>query len=181
MSFAEIVVLAVSLALDAAIVAVGAGALARVGALAALRIAVTFGAFGAAMPLLGFLLGSGFRDYLLAYGPIIGFALLALVGGKMLLEAFQEEDTEREKDVMSTATLIILALATSIDAFVVGITFNFIPIDIPLAIACTGAVAFLFSLAGVYAGRSSKHRIGNRIEIIGGLVLIALAFKTLLA
>jgi len=179
MSFFEILLIAVSLALDAAIVAVGAGALARIKTGTALKIAIVFGVFQAAMPVLGLLLGLGFREYLLAYGHIIGFVLLVLVGGKMLLEAFEEEDTEHEKDITRWPTLVFLAVATSIDAFVIGITFNFIPINIPLAISAIGIVTFLMALAGVYVGKKGKHLLGNRIELVGALVLIALAFKIL--
>ncbi len=180
MSVLEIVLIAVSLALDAAIVAVGAGALAHVRPRAALKVALFFGAFQAAMPLLGLVLGLGFREYLLAYGHVVGFVLLLLVGGKMFFESFGEEDAERERDITKTSTLLLLAVATSIDAFVVGITFNFVPVNVPVAIAVIGIVTFLMALAGVYFGRRSKHLFGNHIELGGALVLIALALKVLL-
>lgn len=180
MSLVEIFLIAVSLALDAAIVAVGAGALGRIRVRTALKVAVLFGLFQAALPVLGLLLGIGFRAYLLEYGHIVGFVLLVLVGGKMALEAFDTEDTESEKNITSTRTLLVLALATSIDAFVVGITFNFIDVNIPVAIATIGIVTFLMSLAGVYIGKKGKHLLGNRIELVGAFVLVALAFKILL-
>jgi putative Mn2+ efflux pump MntP len=180
MSLLEIFLIAASLALDAAIVAVGAGALAHVRTRTALKVALFFGAFQAFMPLLGLLLGLGFRDYLLAYGHIVGFVLLLIVGGKMLLDSFGEEDTEREKDITRMPTLLLLAIATSIDAFVVGITFNFVSVNVPVAIAVIGIVTFLMALGGVYLGKRGKHLLGNRIELAGALVLIALAFKILL-
>ena len=180
MSLPEILLLAVSLSLDAAIVAVGAGALARVRLGAALRIAGLFGLFQGLMPVLGLLLGLGFRDYLLAYGHVVGFVLLLLVGGKMLFEAFEKEDTKRERDILHLSTLLVLAIATSIDAFVIGITFTFIPVDVPIAIALIGLVTFLMALLGVYLGRRSRHLLGTRIELVGACVLILLAFKVLL-
>ncbi len=180
MSFPEILLLAVSLSLDAAVVAVGAGALARINVAKALKVSFTFGAFQGLMPLLGLLLGSAFSAYLLVYGHIVGFVLLILVGGKMLFEAFQKEDTASERNILHIQTLLILAVATSIDAFVVGITFSFLPVHVPTAVLTIGVVTFLLSLLGVYLGRSSKHLLGTRIEIMGAVVIILLAFKILL-
>jgi len=180
MSLVEILILAVSLSLDAVVVAVGAGALARITLGTAFKIAFTFGAFQGLMPLLGLLLGSAFSVYLLAYGHIVGFILLLLVGGKMLYEAFDREDTERERDITHLSTLLILAVATSIDAFVVGITFGFVPVHVPTAVLTIGIVTFLLALLGVYLGRTSKHLLGTRIEIVGAIVIILLAFKILL-
>lgn len=180
MSLPEILLLALSLSLDAAVVAVGAGVLARVRIGQALLIAGLFGLFQGLMPLLGLLLGLGFREYLLAYGNIVGFVLLLLVGGKMLFEAFEKEDTKSERDILQLPTLLLLATATSIDAFVVGITFTFIPIDVPVAAALIGLVTFLMALLGIYLGRKSRHLLGTRIELVGAFVLIVLAFKVLL-
>lgn len=179
MSLVDILILAVSLSLDAVVVAVGAGVLGRINIGGALKVAFTFGAFQGLMPLLGLLLGSVFSLYLLAYGHIVGFVLLLLVGGKMLYEAFDTEDTESERDIMHLRILFILAVATSIDAFVVGITFSFVPVHVPTAILLIGGVTFLLSLAGVYLGRTSKHLLGTRIEIVGAAVIILLAFKVL--
>lgn len=180
MSFPEILLIAISVALDAAVVAVGAGVLARVGWVRTLKIAGFFGGFQVLMPLLGFLLGSGFREPLLAYGHIIGFVLLMLVGGKMVLEAFETEDTEQERDIAHTKTLLFLAFATSIDAFVVGVTFNFIDIHLLLALTTIGVVTFLMALLGVYIGKKGKHLLGNRVELVGATIIILLAFKVLL-
>ena len=180
MSFVEILILAVSLSLDAVVVAVGAGALARINIWNAFKVAFTFGAFQGLMPLLGLLIGSAFSVYLLVYGHIVGFLLLLLVGGKMLYEAFDTEDTESERDIMHMRTLLILAVATSIDAFVVGITFSVLSVHILTAVLAIGLVTFLLSLVGVYLGRKSKHLLGTRIEIVGAIVIILLAFKILL-
>lgn len=180
MSFAEILILAVSLSLDAAVVAVGAGALARLKPLAAFKIALLFGSFHVLMPVLGLLLGYGFREYLASYGHLVGGGLLLLVGVQMLWESFQEEDTEREKDILHIRTLLVLAIATSIDAFVVGITFNFIQVNVPLAIGTISVAALLMSFIGVYLGRRGKHLLGNRIELLGAIVIFLLALKIML-
>lgn len=180
MLLAEILILALSLSLDAAIVGVGAGALARIKPFEAFKIAFLFGAFHVLMPVLGLLLGYGFREYLSAYGHIVGGGLLLLVGVQMLWESFQMEDTDREKDILHIRTLLVLAVATSIDAFIVGITFNFIPVHVPLAIGSISVTAFFMSFGGVYLGRKGKHLLGNRIELLGALVIFLLAFKILL-
>ncbi|MES2931819.1 MAG: manganese efflux pump MntP family protein [Patescibacteria group bacterium] len=177
MSFVEILILAVSLSLDAAVVAVGAGALARIQPLAAFKIALLFSSFHVLMPILGLLLGFGFRDYFSSYGHMVGGGLLLLVGMQMLWESFQKEDIGRERDILRARTLLVLAVATSIDAFVVGVTFNFIPVNVPLAIGMISASAFLMSLIGVYLGRRGKRLLGNRIELVGAAVIILLAAK----
>lgn len=178
MAFLELLLIALALALDAAIVAVGASALTRMRPSAMFRIATVFGGFHVLMPALGFLLGSGFRSYLLEYGHIMGGTLLVLVGLQMLRESFKEEDEEAEKDILRVSTLLLLALATSIDAFVVGISFSFIPTNVPLAIAMISLAAFSLSLLGAYAGKKGKHLLGNRVELFGALVLILLGLKT---
>lgn len=180
MSFIEIFLIAVSLALDAVVVSVGAGALVGMNKRGALKIALYFGAFQAAMPLIGYLAGLGFREYVATYGHIIGFLLLLAVGLKMLWETFKKEDVEAERHIMSTRTLTLLAVATSIDALVIGITFNFVPVHLPVAIAVIGVVTFVLSYMGVLIGKRSRHLLGTKFEIVGAVILIGLAFKVLL-
>ncbi len=181
MSILEILLIAVSLALDAVVVSVGAGALASMNKRGALKIALYFGAFQAAMPLIGYLAGLGFRDYVAAYGHIIGFLLLLAVGLKMLWETFKKEDEGAERNIMRTRTLTLLAVATSIDALVVGITFNFVPVHIPVAVATIGLVTFVLSYIGVLVGKKSRHLLGTKFEAVGAIILIGLACKILLA
>lgn len=180
MSFIEILLLAASLSLDAAIVSVGAGALTKVTPRRALLLAAVFGGFHAFMPLLGWLGGSLFREALMAYGNVIGFVLLLLVGLKMLKEALGKEDTDAERNAFHPGTMLLLAVATSIDVFVVGITFSFIEAPVALAITVIALVTFAASLVGIYMGARSKHVLGTKVEIVGALVLILLAFKVLL-
>ena len=178
MSLLEILLIAVSLALDAVVVSVGAGAIKGITRSNALRIALCFGAFQAFMPLLGFFLGLSFREYVSAYGNIVGFVLLLLVGLKMLWETF-EQDKDEEKNILQTRILLLMAVATSIDALVVGITFNFVVVNVPLAVAIIGIVTFALSYLGVLAGKKSRNLLGAKIEAIGAIVLIGLAFKIL--
>lgn len=180
MSLLEIILIAFSLSLDAAVVSVGAGVLNKVTFRKALRIAFFFGGFHAVMPLVGLALGYWFRDYLTEYGRIVGFVLILLVGLKMLKDALSGEDIEREKDILHMKVLLVLAFAMSIDALVIGITFSFLQVPVVLAVSIIGAVTFLMSLAGVYVGRRSRHLVGTKVEILGALVLVLLAFKVLL-
>ena len=180
MTFIEITLIALSLALDVGVVSVGAGALHAITFRRAVVIAFVFGAFHAVMPLIGWTVGYWFREYLLEYGNVIGFALLLIVGLKMLKDALGTENTEREKNIQNAHVLFILALATSIDALVIGFTFNFLEVPVTLAIATIGFVTFFVSLLGTHIGRKSRHLIGTRIEMVGAMALILLAFKTLL-
>lgn len=176
MSLLEIFLTAVCLSLDAAAVSVAASAMHHFKLKQALKVAGFFGFFQAAMPLAGWLLGSGFKN-MSAYDHIVGPLLLVLVAGKMAFDIFQKEDVESEKHISETKVLTMLSIATSIDAFVVGITFNFIELDIPAAIAAIGLVTFALCMAGLFVGKKGKQFFGSKIEIFGVLVLLALALK----
>lgn len=183
MTVTEIFLTGFSLSLDAVAIALAAGALHHITLRQALKIAFFFGIFQAVMPLLGWAMGLGFKSSVDAYGNIIGFVLLCGVGLNMLRETFKQEtdeDIEQEKHLAETKILTIMAIATSIDALVVGITFNFVAVHIPLAIGIIGAVTFLLSLLAVYVGEKFKHVAGNRLEAAGALILIGLSIKILL-
>jgi putative Mn2+ efflux pump MntP len=180
MSLLEIILIALSISLDVAVVSVGAGVLARLSLRRTLLIALCFGIFHAGMPLLGWYAGYWFRDYALEYGRVIGFALILMVGLRMLKAAFEKENTKRERNLLQPRTLFILAFATSIDALAIGVTFSFLDVPVALAVLVIGIVTFLMSLAGVYIGRRGRRLIGTRIEFVGAVFLILLAFKVLL-
>jgi putative Mn2+ efflux pump MntP len=180
MSPIEITLIALSLSLDVAVVSIGAGALNRITFGRALLIALIFAIFHAVMPIIGWLAGYWFRGYLLEYGNVIGFVLILLVGLRMLKGALTAENTETEKNILNTRVLLVLAFATSIDALVIGISFNFLPIPVALAIMTIGVITFFMSLAGAYIGKQTKHLVGTKVELLGALALILLAFKVLL-
>jgi putative Mn2+ efflux pump MntP len=180
MSPVEITLIALSLSLDVAVVSIGAGALNKLTIGRALLIAFIFGVFHTVMPLLGWVAGYWFRGYLVEYGNIIGFILILLVGLHMLKGALSSEDTETEKNILNTKILLVLAVATSIDALVIGISFNFLPIPVALAVITIGIITFLMSLAGTFIGKQTHHLVGMKVELLGALALIALAFKVLL-
>ncbi|CUR58753.1 putative manganese efflux pump MntP [metagenome] len=145
----------------------------------ALAVAATFGGFQGVMPLIGWALGTGLSDYVTAIDHWIAFGLLAAVGGKMLWEAFQGPD-EDDVGPIQVGELLVLGVATSIDALAVGISFAFLDVPIGGAVVLIGATTFLVSLAGVFIG----HRVGLRFqkpaEIAGGVILILIGLRILL-
>lgn len=147
----------------------------------ALLIAVTFGVFQAVMPLIGWILGTQFARYITGIDHWIAFGLLLLVGGKMLWEAFRtHEDTEDDYDRLSLRELLVLALATSIDALAVGITLAFVPGSITAAITLIGATTLVLAFLGVVIGRRVGARFGKPAEIAGGLILILIGTRIFL-
>ena len=149
----------------------------------ALVIALFFGGFQALMPLVGWALGTQFEQFITPVDHWIAFALLAFIGGKMLWDSFHEDDEGMACAAdgrLDLRELTMLAVATSIDALAVGITFAFLRVDIVLSVGLIGATTFLLSLAGVAVG----HRFGARYEkpatIVGGVVLILIGVKILL-
>ncbi|MBG6216253.1 putative Mn2+ efflux pump MntP [Arthrobacter sp. CAN_A6] len=146
----------------------------------ALIIAVSFGLFQALMPLIGWLLGTQFARYITGIDHWVAFGLLLLIGGRMLWEAFSpHEDTEEDSDRLHTRKLLVLALAASIDALAVGITFAFIPVSITGAMFLIGATLVL-AFFGVLIGRRVGARFGKPAEIAGGIILILIGTRILL-
>ena len=151
--------------------------------LQASKIALFFGFFQFLMPYIGYLLASNFSQYITAFDHWIAFVLLAFIGGKMLYEAITEKDEDEEiKNPLSLATLTILAIATSIDALAVGVTFATItmPFSVLFASALIGIMTFFICIAGVFAGSRFGKLLGNKAEIVGGLVLIFIGVKILI-
>lgn len=165
---------------DAFAVAVGKGlSLQRFAWRQALMIAVTFGAFQAAMPLLGWLLGSQFAPYITAVDHWVAFAILAVVGGKMIYEALNASDGEPDT-ALSLRNVLVLGLATSIDALAVGIGFAMLPVSILPSVAMIGVTTAALSLAGVWIGVRVGARLARPAEIAGGVILIAIGIKILI-
>lgn len=180
MSFLELLLVAVGLSMDAFAVAVCRGLeMRRIDYRQALLIAVFFGGFQALMPVVGYLLGAGFEHYISAFDHWIAFALLAFIGGKMIWEAVRggEEEQPQELDLKM---LLMMAVATSIDALAVGITFAFLRMDILSSALTIGATTFLISFGGVAAGNRFGARYKQKAEIVGGVVLVLIGEKILL-
>jgi putative Mn2+ efflux pump MntP len=180
MEFATTLLIAVGLAMDAFAVSISGGAAVREDAGRwALAIGALFGGFQAGMPVLGWLGGIGLASLTAAYAPYIAFLLLALIGGKMIVEAVRG-DGESVQFAGGAAVLLILAVATSIDALAVGITFAVLDTPILLPAVTIGAVTFGLSAAGVLVGNAFGRVLGRKAEILGGVILIGIGLRILL-
>lgn len=176
--------IAVGLSMDAFAVSVCKGlGMQRLNMKQAAIIALFFGGFQALMPLVGWFVGAQFAHFVTAYAPWIAFALLAFVGGKMLWDAFHEEDGEEEEESagrLDIADLLLLAIATSIDALAVGVSFAFLDVAIAPSVVLIGVTTFVLSLAGVAIGHQFGARWEKPATIAGGIILVALGIKVLL-
>lgn len=174
---------ALGLAMDAFAVSVCKGiSLQRIKLSHALRFGVFFGAFQFAMPLLGWFLASSFAEYIQAYDHWIAFILLAFIGGKMFKEGCEDDGEEvcDEAEILSFRNMTVLAVATSIDAMAVGISFALIHVDVLSASAVIGVVAFALSAAGVLLGKKLGGVFQKGAEKFGGIVLILIGLRILI-
>jgi len=147
-----------------------------------IRTAFTFGLFQAIMPVIGWLIGKNLVTFVADYDHWVAFALLLLIGGKMIWESVHEsEDSKRKTDITRGLTLLTLAVATSIDALAVGLTFAFLQISIALASSTIGIIAFIATILGFLLGKKVGQLFGKRAEIIGGIVLISIGIRILLS
>lgn len=175
-----LLLLAVALAMDSVAVSIAIGSKYKELLLSKIVvIAAVFGFFQGAMPLAGYLIGISFADYVQAYDHWIAFVLLTGLGGKMLYEAYQDEFDEEVTD-LSTKTLITLAVATSIDAMAVGVTFAFLQTDVYFASAMIALVTFVLCFVAVIIGKKLGSLLESKAEILGGVILIGLGCKILL-
>ena len=184
MKLLEILFIALGLSMDAFAVAVASGAtMKRLHLPNALKMAVFFGGFQALMPVLGWAAGLSMKSIIAGWDHWIAFGLLAAVGGKMIYEAFEikkEEECGKDKTCpFDTGTLTVLAIATSIDAQAVGLTFSLLQVSIIAPALIIGVVTFFMSVAGVKLGSAGGHFFENKMEIAGGLLLIGIGFKIL--
>lgn len=184
MSLFELILIAVGLSMDAFAVAVCKGlGMEKVRRRDALLLGVFFGGFQALMPLLGYLLGSRFAVYIERWDHWIAFVLLAFIGGNMIRESLGGEEDEAAGDDgerLSYRELLTLAVATSIDALAVGVSFAFLGVSILPAISLIGCTTFALTLVGVWVGNIFGARYKSRAELTGGVILILIGLKILL-
>jgi putative Mn2+ efflux pump MntP len=181
MGLITILVIAVGLAMDAFAVSIVSGsAYKQLNVKHAFCMAVFFGGFQAFMPLIGSLAGLSIKEYIADYDHWIAFALLSAVGAKMIYESFKIAPAEDNFNPSSILILLVLSVATSIDALVIGITLSFLAVSIATAVIIIGLVTFLLSYLGVLLGKKFGHFFENKIQALGGLVLIGLGAKTML-
>jgi len=174
----SVIVIAVGLAMDTFAVSIVSGAAYKeLHIRHTLRMAGFFGGFQAFMPIVGYFAGLTVRQYVSSYDHWIAFGILSAVGLKMIYESFKIKEEKNTPDPSNLMVVLVLAVATSIDALAVGITISLITSAIALAVIIIGAVTFALSFAGVYIGKKFGHFFEGSIEKIGGLVLIALGIK----
>ena len=180
MSLIELFLIAVGLSMDAFAVAVCKGlAMPKMSWKGAAIVGLYFGGFQALMPFLGYLLGAGFKDAISAYDHWVAFILLALIGGNMIRESREDEEESLDAS-LSFRSMVLLAIATSIDALAVGVTLAFLDVPILSSVCFIGVVTFCLSLVGVKAGNVCGCKYKSKAEFVGGLVLILIGLKILL-
>lgn len=180
MNLFSLFAIAVGLSMDAFAVSVCKGlAMRRLSLKNTIIIGLWFGGFQALMPLLGYLLGSQFQRYITSIDHWIAFILLALIGISMIRESFSREENS-VNDSVDFKNMLVLAVATSIDALAAGITFAFLEVSILPAVSFIGIITFTLSMAGVKAGNLFGMRYKSRAELAGGVILIFIGLEILL-
>ncbi len=182
MGIAELFILAVGLSMDAFAVSVCKGlSLGKIKFRHMAAAGLWFGGFQALMPLIGYILGTQFADMVTQFAHWIAFTLLLFIGGNMIKESFSDGEDEIDSDAsMSPGSMFILAIATSIDALAVGVTFAFLKTAILPAVSFIGGVTFVFSALGVKIGSVFGMKYKSKAELCGGVILILLGIKILL-
>lgn len=180
MNVYEIIFIAVGLAMDAFAVSICKGlSMKNMKWKSAVIIALYFGIFQALMPVIGFLLGSTFSVLVQKVDHWIAFGLLSIIGLNMIKESTDDE-LEKRNDSIDVKTMLILAVATSIDALAIGVTFSFFEVNILLAITVIGVITFALSIIGVVIGNKFGDKLQNKAELLGGIILIGMGLKILL-
>lgn len=182
--FIEFLLIGIGLSMDAFAVSICKGlAMRKVNKKQALVIGLFFGGFQALMPFIGWTLGMQFQSYITNIDHWIAFVLLVFIGGKMIVEAVKPEEEEAVEVLdppLDIKQMFLLAIATSIDALAVGVTFAFLDYPIVEAISIIGVTTFVISIGGVYVGNFFGSRYKNKAELAGGLILVLLGVKILL-
>ena len=180
MDFIEIMFIGIGLAMDAFAVSICKGlAIKNISKKNILKISLYFGIFQMIMPLAGYFLGNSFQHIIYKIDHWIAFALLLGIGLNMIKEAFSKDLEERD-DSLDAKTMIVFAIATSIDALAVGITFGFLKVNIILAVCIIGIITFSLCSIGVKLGNRFGNKFQNKAEIFGGIILILIGIKILL-
>ena len=183
MSFIDLLLIGIGLSMDAFAVALCKGLnMRKINYRHTAVIALFFGGFQALMPLVGWFLGTRFLEYIEKFDHWVAFILLAFIGGKMIFDAFHEEeecDCCKEKEVLNIGELFIMAVATSIDALAVGIAFACSSVKIIPAITLIGITTFVICFAGVIIGNNFGAKYKNKAQLCGGIVLVCIGIKIL--
>lgn len=179
MSILDLFILAVGLSMDAFAVSVCKGlSLGKIKPKHMCIAGAWFGGFQALMPLIGYFLGSIFAEMIEKYDHWVAFVLLAIIGGNMIKESFGKD--EKVDSSMDVKSMLLLAIATSIDALAVGVTFAFLQVQIVPAVSFIGVITFIFSAVGVKIGSLFGTKYKSKAELFGGIVLVLIGIKILL-
>ena len=180
MSILEVVLIAIGLAMDAFAVSICKGlSMKKMSWKKALIVGAYFGIFQGLMPVIGYFLGSTFESFVIQIDHWIAFVLLTLIGANMLKEAFGK-DCDNCNDSVDFKTMVVLAVATSIDALAIGITFAFLQTNIVLSALIIGMITFVVCILGVKIGNKFGDKYERKAEVVGGLILIFIGIKILL-
>ncbi len=181
MNFIDIILIGIGLAMDCFAVSVCYGLLAKkIQWKYLLRMAAFFGGFQALMPVIGWLAGLAFKDYIAQFDHWIAMALLGAIGLKMVIGALKKKDDAPCIQFHKLSVLLSLSIATSIDALIIGVGFAFLQVNIWIAIAIIGLISAAFTIFGSLLGKKYGKLLGSKAELIGGFVLIAIGIKILI-
>lgn len=174
----QILLISLSLAMDSLSVSIAGGMSVHKHRIRdALKVAIFFGGFQALMPVLGWFIGESFRTFISLYAPWVAFGLLAVIGIKMIHESLTQKDHEEKKNILNNKTLFFLSIATSIDAFAVGITLGLIKLPLLVSFLSIGLVTGILCYFGYLSGKLFARLFGNKLEIAGGVILILIGIK----
>lgn len=180
MDFFTIFLIAVGLSMDSFAVSITSGlVLKRIDFRNAAKIAFSLGFFQALMPTIGWLIGIKIQSYIESFDHWIAFGLLFIIGMKMILESLKEDEEDKNFNPLNLKILLMMSLATSIDALVAGISFAFIEYNWFISGFIIGATTFIISMLGILFGKKMGHRFGNKMEIVGGIILIFIGARIL--
>ena len=182
MNFLEVLLISLSMSMDAFAVCLGAGTSGKAsGPRPTFRLAFHFGLFQFIMPVLGWLAGATLERYIFSYDHWVAFGLLAFVGGRMIWAGFHPDGVERQNDPSRGWTMILLSIAVSIDALAVGLSLGVVGVFVWYPAIVIGVVTGLMSLLGLWIGNGLGRRFGKVMEVIGGIVLIGIGVRILVA
>lgn len=181
MSIISILAIAIGLAMDAFAVSITSGILIKeFKNRHALKISAFFGVAQGVMPLIGYVLGYSFKSYIESVDHWIAFIMLGFIGGKMILESRKSDEEKEDFNPLNNKVLISLAIATSIDALVVGVGFAFLQVSVISSCTMIAVVTFLICFLGVFIGRKSGDLFKSKAELIGGIILVIMGIKILI-
>ena len=180
MKIIEIILISISLAMDAFAVSICKGlSMSKMDWKKAIIIGLYFGIFQALMPTIGYFLGTTFETLVTSFDHWIIFILWFVIGGNMILESFSQSDENDESSDINFSSMVVLAIATSIDALAVGITFAFMDINIFSTVSLIGLITFVLTVIGVKIGNKFGNKYESKAKLLGGIILILIGVKIL--